>query len=179
MNKAIYDVSKGKIMMTFFLASYDSVTQKLLYSNASHEAPYLIKRTEGKLLKKDLIPLNEVNNPRLGQAQDTEYHQTEVQLEKGDRILFYTDGIPDINNLKKEPWGERNFIKSILKNTTDFPPIIETMDGMVKDFSDYRQGSILVDDITFFLCECGFVEDKSQITQDAVITELPDDAANL
>jgi sigma-B regulation protein RsbU (phosphoserine phosphatase) len=160
MNRAIYDVSKGKIMMTFFLASYDSVTKKLLYSNASHEAPFLIKKTEGKLLKKNLIPLNEVNNPRLGQAIDTEYEQTEIQLDEGDRILFYTDGIPDINNQKNEAWGERNFLKSILKNSTDFPPILDTMQGMVKDFSEFRQGTSLIDDITFFMCECGFVPDK-------------------
>ena len=42
---------------------------------------------------KDLIPLNEVASPRLGQDRDTKYEQVKMTLDLGDRILFYTDGI--------------------------------------------------------------------------------------
>ncbi len=151
LNRAIYDVSKGRIMMTFFLAAFDPQTREFTYANASHEAPFLIKKSDMPLKKKDLIPLNEVNNPRLGQDRETKYEQTKITLDPGDRILFYTDGIPDIENPQKEAWGEREFIKGIISSNKDFPEIAESVDTLVRQFSDYRQKAPLKDDITFFM----------------------------
>lgn len=151
LNRAIYDVSKGRIMMTFFLASYNSETHELSYSNASHEAPYLIKKSDGDLKKKDLVPLNEVNNPRLGQGRDTVYGQTTVKVDPGDMIFFYTDGIPDIQNPGKEAWGEREFIKALVKANKDYPPSKDSVTRFAKSFQDHRQGAVLIDDVTFFV----------------------------
>lgn len=154
MNRAIFDVSKGRIMMTFFLASFDIETKQLTYTNASHEAPYLMKyKEDGDLKKKDLIPLNEVNSPRLGQARDTVYEQTTVTLDLKDRLLFYTDGIPDIENQSKESWGEREFIKAILSSNKGYPPVASSVKQMVDQFSTYRNSAPLKDDITFFMAE--------------------------
>jgi sigma-B regulation protein RsbU (phosphoserine phosphatase) len=160
MNRAIFDVSKGKLMMTFFLACYDFETQMLTYANASHEAPFLIKKKMEKMTKQDLVPLNESNNPRLGQSPESTFEQTVLRVESGDRILFYTDGIPDIPNTKHHPWGERNFLKSIIKNSQSGSPVAQTVNGIIKDYTDYRQSAELSDDITFFLCEIGFNEDN-------------------
>ena len=153
MNRAIYDVSKGRIMMTFFLGMIDLETREMSYSNASHEAPYLLHLKPGVLKKKDLIPLNDVNSPRLGQDRETTYQQTKVQLEPGDRILFYTDGIPDIQNPALEPWGERNFLKAFLQSIEDFPEANVSVQRLVTLFTEHRQQSGLVDDITFFIVE--------------------------
>lgn len=153
LNRSIYDISKGKIMMTFFLACYDPRTRVLTYSNASHESPYLIRRGDSAPKKRDLVPLNEVNNPRLGQSRDTRFQQTSIDLTEGDRILFYTDGIPDIQNPKKESWGEREFLKALLASNKDYPPIDEAVSRLTKSFQSYRQAAPLIDDITFFMAE--------------------------
>jgi len=138
-------------MMTFFLASYDITTGELTYANASHEAPYLIKKGDEPPKKKTLIPLNEVNNPRLGQARDTTYDQQTVQFDVGDSVFFYTDGIPDIKNPGGEAWGEREFIKNMISCFQDYPEPAIGVSRFVKNFSDYRQNSSLVDDVTFFV----------------------------
>lgn len=153
LNRSIYDVSHGRIMMTFFLACYDPKTRLLTYSNASHESPYLIKKADSPPKKKDLIPLNEVNNPRLGQARTTEYEQTSIQLDPGDRILFYTDGIPDIQNKKSESWGEREFLKTVLSSNSDFPPVNQAVARLSDKFQEFRENAPLIDDITFFMVE--------------------------
>lgn len=154
LNRAIYDVSKGRIMMTFFLASFDIETHQLTYANASHEAPFLMKfKEDGELKKKDLIPLNDVNSPRLGQARETEYQQTTIQMDLKDRMLFYTDGIPDIESPAKESWGEREFIKAIIASNKQFPPVSQSVQHMVELFSEYRQKAPLKDDITFFMID--------------------------
>ncbi|HEY8269745.1 MAG TPA: SpoIIE family protein phosphatase [Pseudobdellovibrionaceae bacterium] len=151
LNRSIYDVSKGRIMMTFFLGAYDPDTSELVYVNASHEAPFLIKKSNDPLKKKDLVPLNEVNNPRLGQDRDTKYKQTTVQLAPEDMVFFYTDGIPDIQNKAKESWGERQFIKAIVSANQDYPTANVSVNRLVQMMQDYRQGGTLIDDVTFFV----------------------------
>lgn len=151
LNRSIYDVSKGRIMMTFFLASFDPETGEFTYANASHEAPFLIKKSENALKKKDLIPLNEVNNPRLGQARDTKYKQTSVTLDPEDMVFFYTDGIPDIQNGVKMTWGEREFLKAIISANKDYPSAQDSVARLAQMIQDYRQGEVLIDDVTFFV----------------------------
>ncbi len=151
LNRSIYDVSKGRIMMTFFLAAYDQDTAELTYANASHEAPFLIKKSSDPLKKKDLIPLNEVNNPRLGQGRETKYIQTTVHLAPEDMVFFYTDGIPDVQNIAKESWGEREFIKAIVAANKDYPTANVSVARLVQMMQDHRQGGALIDDITFFV----------------------------
>lgn len=152
LNRSIYDVSKGRIMMTFFLASFDLETGELIYCNASHEAPFLMKKTEGGALKKkDLVPLNEVNNPRLGQSRDSLYSQTSIQVDVGDSVFFYTDGIPDIQNPSKEAWGEREFIKALIAANKDGPGVGDSVERFALSFQGHRQGAALVDDVTFFV----------------------------
>lgn len=151
LNRSIYDVSKGRIMMTFFLGALDLTTGELVYCNASHEAPFLMKKGEGALKKKDLIPLNEVNNPRLGQSRDSVYEETTIKLDAGDAVFFYTDGIPDIQNPGKEAWGEREFIKALIAANKEYPSVAESVDTFAASFQGHRQGAPLVDDVTFFV----------------------------
>ncbi|MGZ3744688.1 MAG: SpoIIE family protein phosphatase, partial [Pseudobdellovibrionaceae bacterium] len=151
LNRSIYDVSKGRIMMTFFLGAYDPTTAELTYVNASHEAPFLIKKGAQPLKKKDLITLNEVNNPRLGQDRETKYKQTTIHLDPEDMVFFYTDGIPDIQDEAKASWGERQFIKAIVTANQDYPTAQESVARLLQMMQDYRQGGALIDDVTFFV----------------------------
>lgn len=170
LNRAIYDVSKGRIMMTFFLGCFDLQSHEFTYSNASHEAPFLIKFSNQPLKKKDLIPLNAVTSPRLGQERNTIFDQTTIKLDKGDRIFFYTDGIPDIENQQKLSWGEREFIKGIIATNQAFPPIVDSVQRMVEQFSNYRQKAPLKDDITFFMAH---FEEESGDAIDRVLNDDP------
>lgn len=152
LNKAICEVARGRIMMTFFLAAYDPETKQLAYANASHEAPFLIRPGEdGGLKKRDLIPLNDVNSPRLGQSKDTVYHEAVVELLPGDLVFFYTDGVTDIRSPGDQPWGEREFIKALIAANKDFPDAGRSVDRFVRSFQSFRQNSQLADDVTFFV----------------------------
>lgn len=153
LNRSIYDVSRGKIMMTFFLGKLDLKTLQMSYANASHEAPFLFRqKEEGQpYKKKDIEFLNEVNNPRLGQARDSIYKEVSVQLGLGDLIFFYTDGVPDIRDKKNQDWGEREFIKNLILAVNSSPSPTEVMAAISENIQAYRQGAPLADDLTFFL----------------------------
>lgn len=150
LNRCIYEVSKGRLMMTFFIACYDPLSKKLIYANASHESPYLIKKKTGPVKKKDLIPLNDVNNPRLGQGRNTKYDETSVDFDYEDFIFFYTDGVPDIRDNTAEAWGEREFLKAIVETQSDSPSVEVFIERFINKMQTYRSGSVLVDDVTFF-----------------------------
>lgn len=151
LNKCIYEVSRGKLMMTFFIGCFDKITGMFTYANASHEAPFLLKNSEKPLKKRDLIPLNEVNSPRLGQSKDSLYQESHLLLDPEDLIFFYTDGIPDIRDGQGNSWGEREFVKAIIEAHKGNSEADEFVTSFTKKFQDYRQGTTLVDDVTFFV----------------------------
>ncbi len=153
MNRAIYETSKSKIMMTFFLGILDLETGKLIYANASHDPPYVIRpKKDRPLTKKDLIPLMEEVGARLGEKKDSTYQVTEFQLQAGDTLFCYTDGIIDVQNPEGEAWGERTFLKTLIKCTADGASVEEKLEGLKTEISTFRQGSALIDDVTMFMC---------------------------
>ncbi len=157
LNKAIYDVSKGQVMMTFFLGVIDLETSTFSYCNASHDPPYLVKSqsANSSLKKKDLIPLMEVNNSRLGQSPTTKYDKAQLSMDQNDFILFYTDGISDIRNPRGESLGERNFIKILLQSLESRENPEKFVQSLNGNLQNYRSKSELVDDVTFFCVKYG------------------------
>lgn len=157
MNRAIHETSKGKILMTFFVASVDLKTGELVYANASHEPPYLIHNAGigKKILKRDLIPLVEVNGPRLGDKRSSSYPESKIHLSKGDLLLFYTDGIIDLKNSSGKAWGERGFVKSVCDSVSVSGGVENKIIELKSKIRNYRQESELVDDITLMMCEYG------------------------
>ncbi len=155
MNRAIHDTSHGKLLMTFFIACYDRKAHTLSYANASHEAPWLVKKTDGEIKKKHLIPLNEVAGPRLGEKLDARYKEGKVELEPGDRIFFYTDGLSDLKNTKGESWGERVFMKSILNALNAGPTAQNCTYHVINEINQYRSTAKLEDDVTYFFVKVG------------------------
>lgn len=154
MNHAIHETSKGKINMTFFLASLNLTTGEFSYANASHDPPYLMRRKAGAPLgRKDLVPLMESNGPRLGEQPDVVFQETTLQLSPGDLIFFYTDGIMDIQNPKLEKWGERTFLRTLVSAANFNGGIFDKVAQVRKVAMDYRQEADLIDDVTMFMVE--------------------------
>ncbi len=82
---------------TAFLASFYSESGELLFSNAGHVPPlwYRSAAQEWSFLL-DSTPLSkEIADLPLGLIAGTSYSQTAVQLEAGDLLLLYTDGISE------------------------------------------------------------------------------------
>lgn len=153
MNRAIQQTSKGQIMMTFFIAAIDMEERKFTYSSASHDPPYLLRRMGAQFSKKDLVPLNEVNGPRLGDQKDFKYDETTIEFEPGDLVFFYTDGILDIQDPAGKKWGERNFLKTLIESANNGQDIQGKLDQLRNTLNAYRSGADLIDDVTMVMCE--------------------------
>lgn len=148
-NKSICQVSKSKMMMTCFLGVINKKTRELKYINASHEAPLVLKN-KVDLKKKDIIFLDDSKCTRLGQSLDSVYQSATYQLEAGDRIVVYTDGVPDIKSPSGESLQERGFFKIILENQNKQVGVEAFILSINDQFEAFRQKAELIDDVTFF-----------------------------
>ncbi len=151
LNRAIYVSAKGKIQMTFFVASIEPEKGLLTYATASHTAPYLLKKKTGQVKKNDLVPLlGEAQGLRLGQEINSRYTESYVELSAGDLVFVYTDGLTDIESPEGKVWDERGLIKSLvnsLSENTDPKFVVENVSNQSNEF---RNMAALKDDVTFF-----------------------------
>jgi phosphoserine phosphatase RsbU/P len=93
--------------VTFFYALLDGRT--LNYCNAGHNAPILVRSggSVERLHQGGLV---------LGLAPEAEYEQARVDLDPGDRLLLYTDGLTEANSPAGEEFGEDRLIEVALQN---------------------------------------------------------------
>lgn len=97
LNDTFLTGSGGYQFATAFLASFYCGSGELLFTNAGHMPPlwYRASAKEWTLLS-DSTPLSkEIADLPLGIIAGTSYRQTAVQLEPGDLLLLYTDGISE------------------------------------------------------------------------------------
>lgn len=152
LNRAICDTSKGRMMMTFFLASIEKSTGLLTYSNASHEPPLVLRRRDEPAKRDDFVPLNNINNPRLGENPDHAYQETSHQLSPGDTVVFYTDGVVDVKNYEGKTYGERRFMKALGAALVGDSTSTGTVEQVVGSVFEFREGVPLDDDVTLVIC---------------------------
>jgi phosphoserine phosphatase RsbU/P len=81
--------------ITFCYCRIDASRSRLTYANAGHWAPVLIRKS-GKAI------LLEEGGAPLGIFPDAKFAETELELEPGDRLILYTDGVTEATN----PAGE-------------------------------------------------------------------------
>jgi serine phosphatase RsbU (regulator of sigma subunit) len=88
-------------------AVLDVDARTLTYTNAGHVSPLLVRR-DGSVVQLT------VGGPVLGVLADAAYHQEDVALCSGDRLLFYTDGITEARAADGTEFGEGRLIDLVL-----------------------------------------------------------------
>ncbi len=97
LNDSFLKSAENTRFATAFVASFYSHSGELLFTNAGHVPPlwYRAAPREWSLLL-DSTPLSkEILNLPLGLIAGTSYSQTAIQLEPGDLLLLYTDGVSE------------------------------------------------------------------------------------
>ncbi len=94
---------------TAFYARFNTSNGILTYSSAGHEMPILYRANSGdvEMLETTGYPLG------IFDIDQFRYETREVQLQQGDRIVFYTDGITDATDLEGNRFGHKALRKLI------------------------------------------------------------------
>ncbi|HUQ92767.1 MAG TPA: PP2C family protein-serine/threonine phosphatase, partial [Bryobacteraceae bacterium] len=85
--------------VTFFLLVLDPATGEFTYCNAGHNPPYL-RRASGEI--EQLAD----GGPVVGVLKKFTYHGVKGQLNAGDSILLYSDGVTEARSPLDEEFGE-------------------------------------------------------------------------
>jgi phosphoserine phosphatase RsbU/P len=132
--------------VTAFFGRLDPLTRTLSYANAGHNPPLLFRGStkETAWFKPTGAAIGLVDDYRLGIEQ--------VDLQEGDILLLYTDGVIEALN----PQGTEQFgydrLAEILQQNENLPAneITQKIRGALNDFTG---GALLADDITIVVCK--------------------------
>lgn len=125
---------------TIFIGILNVQTGMLYYCNASHNPPYVL-HSQG-----DITRITDMHGVAVGIFEDKTYTSDRLQLNPGDAILLYTDGITEALNENEELFGYRNLEKVLqLLAINDAKTIVESVREEVKNFTGQEEQA---DDIT-------------------------------
>jgi serine phosphatase RsbU (regulator of sigma subunit) len=86
-------------LITLFYGELDAATGRLAYVNAGHNPPFLLPAGQpaARLCATAMA---------LGITMETDFPSMEVGLDPGDRLLLYTDGVTEAEDMKDREYGE-------------------------------------------------------------------------
>ncbi len=132
--------------ITSFYCIYDHESGKLKFSNAGHVHPLLYKRNINKVYR-----LINDDGFFLGVVKSTVYDQKVVKIDKGDRLLLYTDGVTELKNNDNEEYGEKRLIQFLLSNCNSYRNYF--CKKLYKSVMNHSQKNQRLDDIAFLNIE--------------------------
>jgi serine phosphatase RsbU (regulator of sigma subunit) len=109
LNRILCDVTPVRKFISLFYGVLDNVDHRLTYCNAGHNPPLLI-RADGT--SAELGTTGAV----LGQFPHWSYEQDDRQLERGDTLLLFTDGLVEACDAKENAFGEENVLRTARAN---------------------------------------------------------------
>lgn len=108
---------------------FDTATHQFCFVGAGHPGPISVNNGNQPVL-------HECPGFPIGVVENADYDETVVQLEPGDRIFLYSDGIIEETNAGDEQFGRERLI-DVVRETRDLPlqAAVDTLLSRVVNFS--------------------------------------------
>lgn len=142
-NNGLCANNSAEMFVTVWLGILEISTGKLTAASAGHEYPAIMRADGGFEVFRD--PHGFV----LGGLEGAKYKDYEVQLEPGDAIFEYTDGVTEATNKDNELFGEHRMLAAL--NTKSDAGPDEILGNVHAAISDFVGEAEQFDDITM-LC---------------------------
>jgi serine phosphatase RsbU (regulator of sigma subunit)/catechol 2,3-dioxygenase-like lactoylglutathione lyase family enzyme len=143
-NRMFYENTVDSAYASLFFAVYDDQARRLNYANCGHLSGLLLRRDN------TCHRLNSTGRP-LGLFQDWDCSIGECDLNPGDVLALYTDGITEASDNNGQEFGEDSLLERLRQNR-DQPcqSVLEAITDEVRRFNPTDQH----DDITLILAKC-------------------------
>ncbi len=138
LNRQLYATTAPEKYATFYFALYDDSNHSLTYTNAGHLAPIL--------LRGNTVTTLDSTGTVVGAFPMARYGEKTIELQQGDTLVAYTDGIIEPENAYGEMFGEERLKELLFKHAKDDSPeiIARTMEAV----NQWTGSSELQDDMT-------------------------------
>ncbi|MBQ6200902.1 MAG: SpoIIE family protein phosphatase [Prevotella sp.] len=142
-NRLLAAYSVDNMFVTVFYAVYNIKTGQVSYCNAGHNPPHLLRK-DGTVSE---LPMSE--NTIVGVFDGLEYQEDTLQLEQGDTLVMFTDGVTEATDATYKEFGTER-LDSILHQQADAQclKIVEAIKTGIKEFVGDAEQS---DDITMLV----------------------------
>ncbi len=131
--------------ITFFYAQLDGPSGRLLYTNAGHNAPFVVRR-DGSHERL------ETGGGVLGVFPNQAFSLGTARLAPGDRVILFTDGVTEARNPAGEEFGEERLVRLLLENRAGSAS--ELQENILKAAAEFSRGP-WDDDVTLLLLAVG------------------------
>ena len=139
-NDLLCEGNDAMMFVTLLYAIYDASSGMLTYANGGHTAPY-VRRADGSV-----ISLPFTGGVAMGVLEDMEYSQNSFQVQPGDTVFLYSDGVSEAMNEHGEEFGLARMSDVLCDNPAQNPESINNaMFEAVRNFAGETPQS---DDIT-------------------------------
>jgi phosphoserine phosphatase RsbU/P len=135
----------GQRFTTAVLAEYDPAIRRLTYVNAGHNAP-VVRRANAttERLESGGLPL--------GITPEATFPSAEIQLQPGDTLVLFTDGVVEAFNSAGQEFSDARWLNII----RDLPNLNsqQTLNYLMKSVEDFVGATRQSDDITCLVLRC-------------------------
>jgi sigma-B regulation protein RsbU (phosphoserine phosphatase) len=140
-NQQAYTSSLANRYATVFYGVFDGATRTLQYVNAGHNPPLVLRRNGS-------IDWLETGGAPVGMLPDSNYEESIVQLDPGDLVIAYTDGVIEAANQTGEEWGVQGLLKVIEAWAPQCPEDAEDLVRLIFNSMDDFSRGCQTDDAT-------------------------------
>ena len=128
-NERICEHNPMEMFISVWLGVLELSTGKLVWANAGHECPAIMRRnSEFKLYKTK-------HGLVMGAYSGIQYKDVEIMLEPGDKLFLYTDGVPEATDRFNCMYSLDNMLVALNMNKHKNPQeIIEGVEESIRDF---------------------------------------------
>ena len=154
LNRLLVNSTGGSNYVTFFYAQFDQSTQQLAYVNAGHNPPFLFRANEDGLQTVLATSVNgfkklDAGGMFVGMFDHLRYEQEIVQMQSGDVLIAFTDGLPEAQNKDGEEFDDQRIQQALIE--TARLPVNEIRDEILRRVKDWCDGAAQYDDLTFIV----------------------------
>jgi len=131
--------------VTLMILVWDSLERRFTMANAGAAPPLVCRNAEVVKLKVEGVPA--------GLLDHREYEEVPFQVQSGDVVLLYSDGITDQINRKEDEYGRQRLARVLRKNCNSSPDTIA--DRVLEDLDEFSSGAPTFDDQTLIVMKVG------------------------
>jgi serine phosphatase RsbU (regulator of sigma subunit) len=147
-NQRMLRDSQTGVFVTMFYAILDPLRGALRYCNAGHVPPVLLRHGAGlpvQLLTHTGVPL--------GVLPEVSWEQSLIQMQPGDVLLLYTDGLTEAQSPSGEYFGDSLLEQSLRRHAADNGPqrAWQVLNGLLKDLEAFLGKAPSADDVALLV----------------------------
>jgi sigma-B regulation protein RsbU (phosphoserine phosphatase) len=142
-NSILRGIIPAKSFITSILAVVNSKDRVVTFANAGHCYPLLFRADSNTV--EQLV----VRGMALSLAQEIRFEVRSVQMQPGDCVLLYSDGLEDAQNMMQEFFGEEKLASTLQRHASNTAEIL--LKNVVAEIQHFTAGVAQFDDITVFI----------------------------